>query len=358
MLQLAVSEAEAERFRRMADRAVLPPEMLRWVEADEAAALAGVAVGRPGLWFPQGGWLDPSALCRELVLPSAPPSPARRRGAMAGEERILSMEDWTASRWPLACAGMTGGDGGVEVCLSTPVTRLERTDDGWTLLVENGRVADEVPVVVVANALSARRFAQTAWLPLTPRRGQTVRPRSTGAGRALGCVVTYGGYIAPAAGDGRHTVGATYDHLAPDADPLRQPLLAENAERVMADLEARLPGLGLRDEAAAGHAAVRATTPDRLPIVGPALDHPAFAEAFAGLRHGPRAPVAEAPPLHEGLYLHVGLGSRGVMTSPLTAELLAARLCGEPWPLEADLAEALDPSRFPVRALRKGKALV
>ncbi len=58
----------------------------------------------------------------------------------------------------------------------------------------------------------------------------------------------------------------------------------------------------------------RCTTPGRLPI------------------------VAELAP---GLWLNTGYGSRGLSWSVLCAELLAARLHGEPWPIEASLARSL-----------------
>jgi tRNA 5-methylaminomethyl-2-thiouridine biosynthesis bifunctional protein len=41
--------------------------------------------------------------------------------------------------------------------------------------------------------------------------------------------------------------------------------------------------------------------------------------------------------------------------APLAAELLACQLDGEPLPLERDLARAIDPARFHLRALRRGK---
>ena len=41
-----------------------------------------------------------------------------------------------------------------------------------------------------------------------------------------------------------------------------------------------------------------------------------------------------------------GLGSRGFMTAPLMAELIADQATGAPLPLEADLVRAVDPARF------------
>jgi tRNA 5-methylaminomethyl-2-thiouridine biosynthesis bifunctional protein len=46
------------------------------------------------------------------------------------------------------------------------------------------------------------------------------------------------------------------------------------------------------------------------------------------------------------------LGSRGLSLAPLLAEHVAASICGEPAPLEAALAAAIDPGRFALRRLR------
>jgi tRNA 5-methylaminomethyl-2-thiouridine biosynthesis bifunctional protein len=50
--------------------------------------------------------------------------------------------------------------------------------------------------------------------------------------------------------------------------------------------------------------------------------------------------------------LHMALGSRGLTTAALGGELIAAQICGAPWPLEADLADAIDPARFVLRTSR------
>ena len=76
-----------------------------------------------------------------------------------------------------------------------------------------------------------------------------------------------------------------------------------------------------------GWAGVRAVTPTRLPALGP-LD-------------------SSDPP---ELWLCGGMGSRGLTFAALCAELLAARLHGEPLPVEARLADALLPLGFAVRA--------
>jgi tRNA 5-methylaminomethyl-2-thiouridine biosynthesis bifunctional protein len=69
-----------------------------------------------------------------------------------------------------------------------------------------------------------------------------------------------------------------------------------------------------------GWTGFRATVPDRLPIFG-----------------------STATP---GLHVATGLGSRGLLWSPLGAEVLACELEGEPSPLPRDLRGSISPKRF------------
>ena len=68
-------------------------------------------------------------------------------------------------------------------------------------------------------------------------------------------------------------------------------------------------------------AAVRATTPDRLPLAG-------------------------AVPGQAGLFVLGGLGSRGFCAAPLLAEYVAALVLGAPSPLPRALAARVDPARL------------
>jgi len=67
------------------------------------------------------------------------------------------------------------------------------------------------------------------------------------------------------------------------------------------------------------------------------------------LRHNDRAPM----PRVAGLYTATAFGGRGLLWAVLAAEVLAAELDGEPAPLERDLLDAVDPSRFSRRAIRQ-----
>lgn len=119
----------------------------------------------------------------------------------------------------------------------------------------------------------------------------------------------------------------------------------ENWER----LKQMLPGISIdiRHAMHQSRVAFRCVSADRLPLVGAVPD---ASKAFRGdrLRDVPRLP---------GLYALLGYASRGLIWSALSAELLAAQLEGEPLPIERELADALDPARFLLKAHRKGNDL-
>ena len=85
-------------------------------------------------------------------------------------------------------------------------------------------------------------------------------------------------------------------------------------------------------------------------MIGALADEAAIRQQPAALRGAGLLDLPRA----RGLYGAFAFGSRGLVWALLGAELLASQLEGEPCPLERDLAEALDPSRYLLRALRQG----
>ena len=126
-------------------------------------------------------------------------------------------------------------------------------------------------------------------------------------------------------------------------------------EEISHDLVERLEAADLPPEHLQGRAAFRCTSPDYLPIVGPLADREAFMEAFAALGKDARQVPDVACPWLDGFYVNSGHGSRGLITAPLCAELLAAWLDNEPLPLPRSVAEACHPNRFALRGLIRGE---
>ncbi|MFM9435039.1 tRNA 5-methylaminomethyl-2-thiouridine biosynthesis bifunctional protein [Janthinobacterium sp. CG_23.3] len=297
VLQLARDPAHAGLQRQIAAAAGYPPEYARWLERDEAGALLGAPAPDGGWLFGQGGWARPSTVCQAML-----------DACGARLERIFS----------------------------TGVRELERRGGEWLLRDAGGAVIARAPTVVLANGCGATALAQAAGLPLLPVRGQ-VTHLAEGSLPQPPLVVCREAYMTPAF-DATVCVGATYDA---DADPgLRAASQRENLEKI-ADILA-LPVL---DAPLAGRTGFRCVAPDRLPLVGALPDAGAAAAGRRErLRDVPRWP---------GLYGLLGYASRGLIWAPLAAELLAAQLDGEPLPLEAKLAAALDPARFLLKELRR-----
>ncbi len=230
----------------------------------------------------------------------------------------------------------------VDCLWNTLVTDLTWSGDQWHLEAA-GALLGPFDAVVLASAMDVARLVPGLDGPLAPSAGQIVRVE----GKAPHRPVTFGDYASPVIGGA--WLGAT--HEGPDD------LLTEDQARdkILASLGRLMPAASTSWHTTATWRGMRATTPDRLPIAGPVPDRDAFMDAFADLQHGA---IYNAPPVpyRPGLYTMTGLGSRGLTTAPYLGEMIAAQICGEPWPVERDVADALHPARFWVRDLIKGRA--
>ncbi|WP_322089081.1 bifunctional tRNA (5-methylaminomethyl-2-thiouridine)(34)-methyltransferase MnmD/FAD-dependent 5-carboxymethylaminomethyl-2-thiouridine(34) oxidoreductase MnmC [Burkholderia sp. BCC1999] len=305
MIHLAESADDFARMRDAFDAFGAPSDYVTLLDTDAARAHLNLPVAHGGLLFPHGGAVWPAGLCAAQY-------------AAAGER--------------------------VRLLASTGVARLERRGDAWHALDDAGGTLAEAPVVVLANAGDAARLAGLQHVALQPVRGQlTLLPPGTTA--PLPCPTIGDGYAVPL-DDGTLLIGATFE--PDDVDPaMRTAGHVENLDRV----RHLLPGLigDLPDPATlGGRVAFRWVVGDRLPLFGPLADE---AQALANARALGGAQARDLPRT-PGLYGAFGFGSRGLVWAALGAELIASQLEGEPWPLERELADAVDPARFLIRALR------
>ena len=276
VLHLA-KDAEAAAKQRQALAATAPPaDFARWVELGEARELANWPVAAPGVYYPGAGWVVPGSLCRAWL-------------------------DHPAIR----------------VRTGSAVARIEAVAAGWRVMDREGAVLAEADAVVLANARDALSLVLGQVWPLHTVRGQ-ITQLPPGSLPEIRRVIAREGYVAPGA---RPLVGATYEHDDEDTAPRRESDLAN-----LSRLEAILPGAGerLAGEAVSGRASLRATLPDRLPMVG----------TVGG---------------QVGLYVAAGYASRGVVWAGLLGEALADQMTQQPWPLETGLMQAIAPGRFTAR---------
>ncbi len=313
LLHLPADEEERQALVEAIAAHAYPGEFAQMLSAAQIRSLAGNALAglsSRSCWYPQGGSLNPAALAASLCSSAA-----------------------HALRWL----------GGVQVA------RIEREGATWTVFDGNGRVIARAPVVVVANARDAARLARLRHAPTRIVRGQLtlLPPRFT---TDLQLPVIGDGYAVPLA-NGVLT-GATYELDDEDAT-MRPSGHAENLARLSKLIPGWTSDLAAFDPASlSGRVGFRCVTSDRLPMAGQLADEASSEQRAAGLRGAWPLDLPRA----EGLYGAFAFGSRGLVWSSLVAELIAAQIEGEPWPLERDLAESLDPARYLLRALRHGLA--
>jgi len=324
---------DAEGVQAMLSRHPWLGEQAAWLDQAQACERSGLPLPSGGWCFAQAGWLSPADACRLLLAAAA----TRQNDGAA-----LLQTAWNQS-----------------------VTAIRRVDNHWQALGAQGEVLAEAGTLVLATAWQAEALLATlpaeqavSAAPCSAVRGQVsmlpaeivqARPHLPVAGQ---------GYVLSLP-DGRLLCGATTQHH--DSEPsLREADHRHNlaqAQRLGAlpqhltddDLSALAESGDLN-----GRVGWRATTPDRLPLVGAIPCHP---DRWAGQPPARAEQVRMLPrerDEHGGLFIIGGLGSRGLTWSVLAGELLAHWVCGTPCPVEAELRDALDPARFLARQHRRG----
>ncbi|WP_374576514.1 tRNA (5-methylaminomethyl-2-thiouridine)(34)-methyltransferase MnmD [Phenylobacterium sp.] len=200
------------------------------------------------------------------------------------------------------------------------VAAVVRDGGAWRLADADGAEIWRGDAVILANGPDlARLWPQ---VELTPIRGQASWIDGLEAVEAA----AWGGYVVPT-GQGV-LFGATHDREDTGTE-----VRAEDHRRNLETLAQARPDLasGIDPEKLQGRASLRAASPDRLPLAGALAD---------------------------GLYALGGFGSRGLAMAPLLAEHVAASIAGAPSPLPRQLSALVDPERFRIRAMRKGRISV
>jgi tRNA 5-methylaminomethyl-2-thiouridine biosynthesis bifunctional protein len=277
-------------------------------------------------WSPSGALLRP-----------APDDPAQA----ATEARYLPEAFWLQ---PAAMVRAWLATPGITFAGRARVNRLERLGEDWVCLDEDGLELARSELVVVANALDAARLlgqsgpttsgpgptptpAMTQALAgLHPRYGAVSMSASAGLdGLPAQPVQGHGNFLpsVPLAQGAMWLAGAGFDSA-----PAPDPQVHHHAN--LARLQRLLPGVAatLAPHFASGDVQLwqgqRCISHDRLPLVG----------------------AVQAAP-DASLWISAAMGARGLTLAALCAELLAARLVGEPLPLPARLARLLDAQRAP-----------
>lgn len=306
LLQIADTPEDSDALAAAIARFAFPSDYVQPMTRAEASSKAGVDVARGGWFFPLGGAIAPASICAAQLADAS--------------ERVTAR-------------------------MSTEVARIAHDGHVWRAFDIDGKEIANAPVMLLANAHDAARLAGLYGQPTRIVRGQ-LSVLDSRALDSLRVPVIGEGYAVPLGARGT-LIGATYDIDDPDAG-IREAGHVENIER----LAGMLPGLALtQNDVREGRVAFRCVTSDRMPMIGQLADELA---AHRDARQLSGAWPLDLPRL-PGLFGAFAFGSRGLVWATLAAELIASQVEGEPWPIERELAEAVDPARFLLRALRQGE---
>ncbi len=196
------------------------------------------------------------------------------------------------------------------------VTAIEQGVNGWAV---NGRNYD---AVVIASGAGVLNLAQTGWIPLSTVRGQISYAPQTTRTKNIKTNICYGGYFSAAADD-IHVIGSTFQPWLSDSD-----VKDEDHADILANFEKHVPELAGEMKITGGRAALRVASKDRFPVVG-------------------------AVPDYENLYVSAAHGSHGLISSALSAEIIAADIGNRVQPVPNSVLWELSARRFIDRAAKK-----
>ena len=290
-----------------------PKNLIHSVDSDQATNIAGVQLKFGGLFMPNAGWVAPSELVNELF-------------NAAEKSDNLRIET------------------------STKVESIEKSVDGtWYLKTNKGSIKEKV--LIICGGAETININIVSDLPLTSVRGQVTDMKTNEKIKNLSTVLCHKGYLTPT-NNGIHCIGATFDK-----DDFDTSLREEDDKFNLNMLNQCLPGVTQwqSSDISKSKARLRCMTPDHLPMVGAMPDIKAHLEIYPHLAKDKNWQYNRAAPCIDNLYVMTGFGARGLCSAPLLADIMAADICGTPYPVNSKILFNLSPNRFIIRDIIKGK---
>ena len=315
---LQVFTTERDKKRILSGMKDLSPHIACQVSSEDSNRLSGLNLSREGIYFPHGKSLNPQELCMNNINLSS-----------ASVKTIYNAE----------------------------IEKIEYQDGLWRTIDGEGSTISETEFLILANSWSIQKFKQTDWIPVTKVRGQISYIKNSKEIPPLKISVCGEGYLTAEIQDKNYSVaGSTYhpDRNDSAVDPDLHAEIIEKLER---------SGIHFTEENrknAEGRVSFRCSVLDHLPAVGPVPDLSKFQTEFSGLASGKKMNTEHSdnfdPALYlPGLYIASGFSSRGLVYAPIAGELIASYMNNEVMPVDRDLSTALNPARFILRNLKRGK---
>jgi tRNA 5-methylaminomethyl-2-thiouridine biosynthesis bifunctional protein len=293
--QCGVLDMSPKKIAKDPKKTVLTLELLAKINEKLASHTAGIAIKSRAMYMPDCGYIDPVSIC---------------------------------------CANIKAFEELITVKYCTEAVSLTKEAQTWQVRGGDNHVIDTASVVILANAYDVASVSQSKWVPTRKIRGQVTYLPVSPETEKLQTVLCASGYMTPAE-DGFHSIGATFDKY----DECRD-LRIEDHEKNINNFRQYITLPHVEYEQLEGRVSFRSASPDHRPIIG-RLAH--FEDFKTALKQKKSTEAA----FHEGLYVSVAHGSRGVVSTPIAGEYLASLIDEDrKSPLSQQQRNMLCPSRF------------
>ena len=315
VIQLSFNDKVAERQNKLAAADVWPEALIKPVDSKEVSDIANLALPYSGLYIGLGGWLSPPQLVTAMI----------EEALQSGKLELKPNHTYVSHE-----------------AVETTKQRVQIRFNFDSAESEEVITADHLILALGAGAVNASDFNS---LSLRPVRGQVEAIPTQMPIEQLNTVLCHKGYMTPVF-EGRHALGSTYvkNDLSTDVrgDETEMNLATHEQALASTDIVQALQHDGK------ARAATRLGSPDHQPVVGALHNFDSLKEHYTMLGVG--KPLTSAPVLPSSVVSTLTcLGSRGLTTAPLMAEVLVSSLCKEPLPLSNELLNAVNTSRFMTR---------
>lgn len=315
VIQLSFNDKVAERQNKLAAADVWPEALIKPVDSKEVSDIANLPLPYSGLYIGLGGWLSPPQLVTAMI----------EEALQSGKLTLKPNHTYVSHE-----------------AVETTKQRVRIRFNLGSAESEEVITADHLILALGAGAVNASDFDS---LSLRPVRGQVEAIPTQMPIEQLNTVLCHKGYMTPVF-EGRHALGSTYvkNDLSTDVrgDETEMNLATHEQALANTDIVQSLQHDGK------ARAATRLGSPDHQPVVGALHNFDSLKEHYTMLGVG--KPLTSAPVLPSSVVSTLTcLGSRGLTTAPLMAEVLVSSLCKEPLPLSNDLLNAVNTSRFMTR---------
>ena len=312
LLQLYYDQTAGTKLDKIL-QAQLPKELVKKLSNKQTDQIAQLNIDQQSLFYELGGWLNPKQMVQAIF-------------KKAQNEGKLSIK------------------------LNKQLDSFSEDYNGWKLQFSDQSVTH--PLLVLTTAMNSLEFKQCKAIPLSAARGQVTYIPTNETIKKLKVTLCHEGYLTPV-NKHMHCMGATFKRHELDTGFSVQEQI-DNKQKLAKCITNKEWVEQIECSHQDANVGIRCTTRDHFPYVGALAN---YEETKIHYRNAQKRENTNNAPFYNNLFILTGLGSRGLRTAPLLAEMLASQVNSEPLPFPNDILNALQTNRQWINYLKKGKKL-